>query len=390
MTRKKLVIMSTRFPFPIEKGDKLRTYYFIKSLHEHYDIYLISLTEETISKQALSHIEGITKEIHVLKLSKIGIYCRIFIGLFNSKPLQVNYFTSIKQRNKVKTLLRTIAPDHIICQLIRSAEYVKNYHDCPKTLDYMDALSIGMERRISKAPWYLKFLFRLETNRLKEYERRVFNYFEFQTIISKQDQAYISHPDQKKMLIVPNGIDRYYFEAASVDTKYDLVFIGNLNYAPNIDAINYLLKEILPALPSLSLLISGANPSNRLLKQIENTPNASITGWVEDIRTSYLQGKVLIAPMKIGTGMQNKILEAMALGVPCITTTLANNAINAKHLESILVADTKQEMIFGIESLLSDSVLYHKIQENAKLFVSENYNWNSILLKLAKAIRLAG
>jgi glycosyltransferase involved in cell wall biosynthesis len=252
----------------------------------------------------------------------------------------------------------------------------------------MDALSIGMDRRISKAPWYLKFLFRLETNRLKEYERRVFNYFEFQSIISKQDQEYISHPDQKKMLIVPNGIDRYYFEAPSVDIKYDLVFIGNLNYAPNIDAINYLLKEILPALPSLSLLISGANPSNRLLKQIENTPNASITGWVEDIRTSYLQGKVLIAPMKIGTGMQNKILEAMALGVPCITTTLANNAINAKHLESIWVADTKQEMIFGIESLLSDPVLYHTIQENAKLFVSENYNWNSILLKLAKAIRL--
>jgi glycosyltransferase involved in cell wall biosynthesis len=86
--------------------------------------------------------------------------------------------------------------------------------------------------------------------------------------------------------------------------------------------------------------------------------------------------------------MQNKILEAMALGVPCITTTLANNAINAKHLESIWVADNKQEMIFGIESLLSDSVLYHTIQENAKLFVSENYNWNSILLKLAKAIRL--
>ena len=252
----------------------------------------------------------------------------------------------------------------------------------------MDALSIGMDRRIGKAPWYLKFLFRLETNRLKEYERRVFNYFEFQTIISKQDQAYISHPDQKKMLIVPNGIDRYYFEAASVDTKYDLVFIGNLNYAPNIDAINYLLKEILPALPSLSLLISGANPSNRLLKQIENTPNASITGWVEDIRTSYLQGKVLIAPMKIGTGMQNKILEAMALGVPCITTTLANNAINAKHLESIWVADTKLEIISGIESLLADPALYHKIQENAKHFVSENYNWNSILLKLAKAIRL--
>ena len=284
--------------------------------------------------------------------------------------------------------MELIKPDHIICQLIRSAEYVKNYHDCPKTIDYMDALSKGMERRINKVNWASKFIFQLEAKRLKDYERRIFNYFEFQTIISKQDRDYISHPDQKKMLVMPNGIDDYYFEALKVEKKYDLVFVGNLNYPPNIDAINYLVKEILPSLTHLKLLISGANPSKSLLLQLASTPNITITGWVDDIRESYLQGKILIAPMQIGTGMQNKILEAMALGVPSITTTLANNAIMAKHKESIWVADTKESIILGIETLLSDEAIYEKIKENAKEFVRERYNWNTIILDLSKSIQI--
>jgi len=388
MTRKKIVIMATRFPFPIEKGDKLRTYYLLKSLHKTHDLYLISLSEETISEGQLNEIKAFTKEIHLFTLSKIGKYFRLIWGLFNNKPLQVNYFTSFKKKQKIQDLLELIKPDHIICQLIRSAEYVKNYHDCPKTIDYMDALSKGMERRINKVNWTYKFIFQLEAKRLKDYERRIFNYFEFQTIISKQDRDYISHPDQKKMLVMPNGIDDYYFEALDVEKKYDLVFVGNLNYPPNIDAINYLVKEILPSLPHLKFLISGANPSKSLLLQFASTPNITISGWVDDIRESYLQGKILIAPMQIGTGMQNKILEAMALGVPSITTTLANNAIMAKHEESIWVADTRESIILGIETLLSNETMYEKIKGNAKEFVRERYNWNTIIQDLSKSIQI--
>jgi glycosyltransferase involved in cell wall biosynthesis len=252
----------------------------------------------------------------------------------------------------------------------------------------MDALSKGMERRINKVNWISKFIFQLEARRLKDYERRIFNYFEFQTIISKQDRDYISHPDQKKMLVMPNGIDDHFFEALKVEIKYDLVFVGNLNYPPNIDAINYLVKEILPSLPRLKLLISGANPSKSLLLQLASTPNITITGWVDDIRESYLQGKILIAPMQIGTGMQNKILEAMALGVPSITTTLANNAIMAKHQESIWVADTRESIIDGIETLLSNEAMYEKIKGNAKEFVRERYNWNTIIQDLSNSIQI--
>lgn len=388
MPRKKIVLVATRFPFPIEKGDKLRTYYLLKYLQVHHDIYLITLTEDLISTKQVNKIKQFTKEIHLFKLTKFRKFVRLFFGLFNNKPLQVNYFTDYKIKVKISALLNDIKPDHIICQLIRSAEYVKNYHHCPKTIDYMDALSKGMERRAIKSNFMLKFIFNLEARRLKDYEQRIFNYFENQAIISQQDLNYIAHPDKKKMLILPNGIDTYYFEQLEVEQKYDLVFVGNLNYPPNIDAINYLLKEILPAIPNRTLLISGANPSNSLIQQIKNTPNASITGWVDDIRTSYLQGKILVAPMQIGTGMQNKILEAMALGIPTVTSTLANNAINGLHQESIWVADTKEEIIQGIETLLADMESYENIQKNAREFVIKKYNWAAIVNTLEKVIQV--
>lgn len=388
MLRKKIVLVATRFPFPIEKGDKLRTYYLLKYLQVHHDIYLITLTEDLISTKQINEIKQFTKEIHLFKLSKFRKFVRLFFGLFNNKPLQVNYFTDYKIKVKISALLDDIKPDHIICQLIRSAEYVKNYHHCPKTIDYMDALSKGMERRAIKSNFFLKFIFDLEARRLKDYEQRIFNYFENQAIISQQDLNYIAHPDKNKMLILPNGIDAYYFEELQVKQSYDLVFVGNLNYPPNIDAINFLLESILPAIPNRTLLISGANPSNSLIQHIKSTPNASITGWVDDIRTSYLQGKILVAPMQIGSGMQNKILEAMALGIPTVTTTLANNAINGLHQESIWVADTKEEIIQGIETLLADVKSYEKIQKNARELVIKKYNWAAIVNTLEKAIQV--
>lgn len=388
MPRKKIVLVATRFPFPIEKGDKLRTYYLLKYLQVHHDIYLITLTEDLITTKQVNEIKQFTKEIHLFKLTKFRKFIRLFFGLFNNKPLQVNYFTDYKIKVKISALLDDIKPDHIICQLIRSAEYVKNYHHCPKTIDYMDALSKGMERRAIKSNFFLKFIFDLEARRLKDYEQRIFNYFENQAIISQQDLNYIAHPDKNKMLILPNGIDAYYFEALQVKQTYDLVFVGNLNYPPNIDAINFILESILPAIPNRTLLISGANPSNGLIQQIKSTPNASITGWVDDIRTSYLQGKILVAPMQIGTGMQNKILEAMALGIPTVTTTLANNAINGLHQESIWVADTKEEIIQGIETLLTDMESYENIQKNAREFVIKKYNWTAIVNTLEKAIQV--
>lgn len=248
----------------------------------------------------------------------------------------------------------------------------------------MDALSAGIKRRIDLQPFYKKWLFKTEAKRLAKYEREIFDYFENKTIISEQDKLLIQHPDSKNIVCIPNGIDESFFQTQSLNKNVDLVFVGNMSYPPNIEAVSYINSQLLPQLNNVKLLISGASPAKQI-QQIANS-NAAIelTGWVDDIRTSYARGKIFIAPMFIGTGMQNKLLEAMAIGLPCITTPLANNAIKATHRTNILVAETKADFIQYIQELLHNEDLRNLIGKNAQNFIKENYSWETSTNKLVK------
>ena len=376
-SKPKLVVLLSRFPFPLEKGDKLRAYYQIKELSADFSIFLIAISDTKVDASSIEKLEKFCTEIHVVQLTKWSIIANLLSGIFTSTPFQIHYFYSLRGKWKIQQLLQKIKPDHIYCQLIRTAEYVKDYHLCPKTLDYMDAFSKGMERRIEKSPWYLKWLFILETKRLKTYERTIFDYFEHKTIISAQDREFISHPEKAKITCIPNGIDASFFEAPQLEQTFDLVFIGNLNYAPNVEAVAYISNEILSASSTLTCLVSGANPHASVQRICKTNPQITLQGWVEDIRFAYRRGKICIAPMFIGTGMQNKLLEAMALGIPCVTTDLANNGIHAVDQESVLVANTKEEFIVAINSLLENAELYAKIASNGKAFVQKNYSWKT-------------
>lgn len=373
----------SRFPFPLEKGDKLRAYYQIKEFSKNFDITLIAMSEHKINEKFKSKLIQFCSSIHIIRLNKWTIAWNLFRCLFNNKPFQVGYFYSFKGHIRIKQILKEIKPNHIYSQLIRTSEYTKDYHNCPKTIDYMDALSKGIERRISKAPFYTKWIFQSEAKRLKLYERSIFDYFENKTIISEQDREIIIHPNKKKIICIPNGIDQSFFEKQLHTNEFDIVFIGNLSYAPNIEAVEFISNEILRNYSSLKCLISGANPSITVQKICKNNKQIELQGWVEDIRTAYCKAQIFVAPMMIGTGMQNKLLEAMALGIPCITTSLANNAIKAIHGKSIYVANTKDEFILAIEKLKNDPILMESIAKGGRDFVHTMYSWEKVTSPLS-------
>lgn len=374
--KKKLVIITSRFPYPLEKGDKLRIYHQIRELSYSYEIHLLSISDKPVPSEFENELLKYCASTHIFRISLVSRTLGMLRSLLFSLPIQVGYFYNPFHKQRIIRTIAALQPDVIYCQLIRVTEYVKEYHDCPKILDYMDAFSKGMERRRHLGKWYAKFFFELESRRLRSYEQRVFDYFEEKLIISEQDKNFIAHPNRSKIVAVPNGIDRSFFEHAPIKPTYDLVFVGNLSYAPNIEAVLYLKDFILPLLEDCSLLVSGAQPSKSLQIACEEDPNITLQGWVNDIRESYKSGAVFVAPMMIGTGMQNKLLEAMALGIPCITTSLANNAIGAVHGETILVAETAEQFKDAINLLRSDSALYSRISQEAKLFVQDHFQWN--------------
>lgn len=382
----KIFILLSRIPWPIEKGDKLRAWHQIKELSVNNEIYLFCLNDSTIHPDSESKLKKYCKEVHFLNLSKTGIVFRLLGGLFSSLPMQVKYFHSKKTHRKIEKEIERIKPDHIYAQLIRASEYVKNIHHIPKTLDYMDALSKGMERRIPKSGNWMKPFLRMETKRLLEYENLIFDYFENKTIISEQDRNLIYHPDQKKIFIIPNGVDTDYFKPEKKQKKTDLLFNGNMSYPPNVDCVIYIAEKILPEVqkkyPDIRLLISGANPSKKVTDLAKKNTAITVSGWMNDIREAYTSSKIFLAPMQIGTGVQNKLLEAMAMELPCITTDLANNGLGAEKGKNILIGNSPAEISNLIDKLLSDEPFANSLGSAGREFVCSRYNWKSASAKL--------
>lgn len=362
------------------KGDKLRIYHQLIYLSEHYNIILCCTTDVDIPEEQINELKQYCSEIHLFRLDKIGLFIQLVVCLFSQRPFQVAYFFRYRHLKRIQRILTQHKPNHIYCQLVRVSEYVKDYHFCKKTLDYMDVLSVGMERRVTTEPFYKRWFYRMEHKRLSRYEGRIFDYFEHKLIISEQDRQFIMHPKRNDIHIIKNGVDESFFQTMETPQTYDLVFTGNLSYPPNIEAAVFLSIELLPALKTsgypCTLLISGVSPTKRIL-DLKSCEGVTLTGWVNDIRESYAKAAIFVAPMFIGTGLQNKLLEAMAMGLPCITTSLANNALGGKNNENILLAEDIHSFVEKVILLKIKKNIFTQVSINGREFVKQNYTWSN-------------
>lgn len=370
--------MCPRFPYPLEKGDKLRMYHQLKLLGQMYEVTLLTLADDDVPAADLDAVRKLVSDVKIYRLSKLQVFLSLFSSLFSGLPLQVMYYYDRKVATKIAADIQSIAPDHIYCQLARMAEYAKDLA-IPMTIDYMDAFGVGMERRAATSSWLTAKIYKFESRRMQNYEKSIYKYFDRHVVISDQDAAHIS---DKKITTIPNGIDTTHFQPQEKTKNYDIGFVGNMGYPPNVDAAEYLVNEIMPLLRSdIRVVIAGARPAKRV-KLLANK-NVEVTGWVEDVRNAYAKTKVFVAPLWLGTGQQNKILEAMAMGIPCVTSRAVNNAIGAIDGQQILVADNEKEFCQKIELLLSDKILYNSIRNNALTFVQETYSWKGSVNKLS-------
>ncbi|MDZ4824312.1 MAG: glycosyltransferase [Flavobacteriales bacterium] len=381
----KIFVLVSRVPWPLEKGDKLRAWHHVKHLSSSHEVFLCCLSDSVPHPAALHELQKIAAHVQIIKLHRVLIGWRIIRALFSDKPYQVHYFLQNHALRKVKRLVNKFSPDHIYTQLVRTAEYVKHLHHLPKTLDYMDALSAGQWRRSERTSWWMKFFTRTEAQRLRAYENLIFDYFEHHTIISTQDRDLIYHPQRNNIHIIPNGVDSTYFHEIKREKKFDIVFTGNMSYPPNMDCAKFLALEILPLLQAkragTTLHIAGATPS-RHVKELQ-TPYVVVSGWLDDIRDAYSSARVFTAPMQIGTGMQNKLLEAMSMNLPCVTTPIAASALGALHQEHLLIGKSKEEIASHILSLLADEEWASSLAQRGQQHVRSTFDWAEIVCQLA-------
>ena len=380
----KILFLTSRFPFPLEKGDKLRAFYQIVELSKKHQVILAAVSDEEVKQEHMDVLKPFCRRIIIHNISKGKRFLNLARALFNGHPFQVEYFFSSAFKKKIHQVIWENKPDVIFCQLVRMAEYVKDVKNIPMTLDYQDAFSKGYERQARRENIFMKIPVLMEWKRMVRYERKAFDLFRNKIIISEQDQQHIQHQKKNEIVVVPNGVDFNYYSPQLGDKKYDLIFSGNMNYPPNIESAVYIAEKIMPLLrrkkPDATLVIAGANPSQQVLK-LQND-HITVTGWVEDIREPFGAARIHLAPMLISIGLQNKILQAMAMKIPCIVSSQANNAIHAPTEDCLLIADSPEEYVSKILQLLGDKALYTRIADNAHQFVRKNFDWSAMNVKL--------
>ena len=388
----KIFVLLPRIPYPLEKGDKLRAFNQIKQLAKRNEIILCALNDnKKVNEQDAFHaLQPYCQSINFIKITKPQIGLGLVRAFIKGLPMQCGYFYNRKAAKKVNALIAKHKPEMLFCQLLRTAEYIR-HKDIPKTIDYQDIFSYGMKRRADVASFVTRPIYNMEYRRLCRYEAAIFDDFDVKTIISAPDRDLFPHERRNDILIVPNGVDHERYHPMDREKKYDLVFTGNMSYAPNVNAVEYLANEILPivwkTLPEVKMYIAGATPDPRVKKCANE--KIIVSGWLDDIRTAYAESRVFIAPMRIGTGLQNKLLEAMSMRLPAITSPLANASLGAKPNEEILVGSNAQEMAQHIVTLLTDKEKADRLAQAGFDFTNRVYDWGKATEVMEEAMRKA-
>jgi sugar transferase (PEP-CTERM/EpsH1 system associated) len=381
----RIAFIVSRYPWPLEKGDKLRAFNFIRNLSQHHEIYLFSLSNNDLDDTMVKALQPYCKNVIVYRIHQIRMIFGAVKAFFRGLPLQIGYFYFNFIAKEIKDRITALAPDMVFCQLVRTAEYAKGL-PIIKVIDFQDSFSMNMERLSEKTSWFRRPLIKREARTLHKYEQKILSTFQFHTIIAEPDRMFFPSPDNEKIAIVPNGVDFEFLNDYDQreQKKHDLLFLGNMSYAPNIDSAVFLVSHIMPEIwkvrPDTSLLIAGAYPTERV-KKLQQA-RVTVSGWIPDIRTAYHTSRVFIAPMRIGSGLQNKLLEAMASKLPAITTTLSNSSRNAEHNKEILIADTHKDIAAAAIKLLENQEYALRMAERGCAMVKERYNWSAIISSL--------
>ena len=373
----KILVVLPRFPYPLDKGDKLRAYHQIVELSKRHEIYLFCVTHSRVTEESVKALEPYCRQIRVVRLNLLLCYLNILCNWFASKSLQMGYWNTSRSKRLCRRFAAQVQPHIVYNQMVRTMPLVARL-PFPKVMDFQDALSMNTERRMEQTTGFWRYILHYEFKMLRSSEYNAFSFFDALTIISDTDSEAIPHKRNGQIHIIPNGVDTDYFNPSFLipHPSYSIVFCGNMSYAPNVDAARFLVEEIMPLvwqqMPDANVLLAGADPRPSVRRLASS--KVTVSGRIPDIRSAYASARIFVAPMRIGSGMQNKLLEAMSMRLPCVTTSIAATPLGATPGLHLLVADTAQEIADLVLKLNADE-FHRSIADQGHNFVLQHHSW---------------
>ena len=391
----KVLFLTSRFPYPLIGGEAIKAYYYLKYLSLNHEVTLLTFTDHQIEPTPFDRIKKLCHSVKVVhRRLQLPSWINSSLAILSSEPFQVKYYHSRKMREVVNREIKSHKYDLLIVHLIRMFDYVRNYEGCIKIAALEDALSLNYSRQLNYLDKTNRWLVNLERKRVFQYEKEIIESSHLCLVVSQVDKSFLEKRSTQadKIRIVPNGVNRELLARGEnkVKEKDWIVFLGNMGGSffntgnfPNRDACRFFSTEVFPRLRQkkrgINFFIVGANPSKEIMK-LRKIEGVEVTGFTRDPYYFLERAKIFVAPLRCGAGIQNKILEAMALGKTVVTTQIGAEGIegeNDKHLV-IVDKDKPEEMADRVTDLLRDEKKRRCLGENARGLIKEKYTWDII------------
>lgn len=379
----RLMFLTSRLPYPPDRGDRSRVYHFLRTLSAEHEITLVTFSASENERPYLPHLQPFCKQIHVVDWPLWRSVTAVATHIWRRLPLQVLYYRSAAMTKVVDELLNTQSFDAVYVHLFRMAPYLIKQNRQYRILDLTDVVSNEIELSLPHRPLLWRWLYRFELPRIRYYEAQIARQVEETWLISAADEKSLTAvAPQANSYVIPIGVKiRSVATETAVSQPPILLFVGNMSIFHNIDAVNYLVNEIFPLVdkqvPDCQLHLVGAGVSAQI-RELEAVSGVSVLGFVPDLDAVYAETAVFVAPMRFAAGLQTKVLDAMGAAVPVVTTSLINAGLGAKADRDLLLADEAQSFAAQIIRLVEDPQLRKEMGQAGQSFVQQRFSWDAV------------
>lgn len=379
-----ILYITTRLPWPLIGGDRVNIYHYLKELKKlGHKITLVTLvSNDDDIDGALKHNEFYTKLIPV-KFNKKLAYLNAAKAIFNERPFIVEYFYNKQMQKVIDEEVATGQYDTIIGYIIRSLPYFEKKKNIKKVIHLCDAVSMMYERRLkTKNSIFDRLKIGIEYIKVKNYEKKACKMTDKQVLISETDRKYLAKfVDTANCVVIGLATDTDYFYPQITELTNTICFVGSLQYIPNSEAAIYFATKVFPLIkkeiPDAKFKIIGANPRKELFDTTKYINGIEITGRVDDVREYMKDCKVSVCPVKIAGGIQNKILEAMSMGIPVVSTPEGAEGIGADE-NMLNVAISEEDFARKVTDIMKNNNLQNDISIKSRDFIENNFSWKRI------------
>jgi sugar transferase (PEP-CTERM/EpsH1 system associated) len=379
----RILFLTSRLPYPPNRGDRLRTYHFLKVLSREHRITLLSFIADDQETGYVAPLRHFCEDIQLIHRTPWQSQMATGLQLWRRRPLQSLYYRSPVMQGAVERLLARKRFDAVYVHLFRMAQYLDRRPKAYSILDLTDAISGEIERSLPYRSPTWRLVYRLELPRMRRYERDVVRRFDETWLISEAErQRLLDGRADNSIRVMPNGVDPVEFRPLGLPVgKPTLAFVGHMGVFHNIDAAEHLVHDILPrvrqSVPNVALNLIGAEPVAQV-QRLGKTPGVRVLGHVPDLNAELNRATVFVAPIRFAAGVQNKVLEAMAAGLPVVTTAMVNAGLQAEDGRHLVLADDAEQIADAVTVLLRDADKRRQLGRAGREFVQQHFRWEAV------------